>query len=505
MKEINYSILKSTIDPENVELPYASIFTRVTALITDITIATLLCIPLVNFFTNRWVQSVQEGHIVVPFYQHHFVFKIIGTLVAVWFVCAIFDCSPLRGSPGKWLAGCETINGFGKQIPFARAMGRQIIKFSLLPLFIFLPFIPLEMLIKLLIYTGAPIILINLYMILFNSEKQSLHDAISKTYVIDKKNRTLWMTMLVFLASLATFFFVSTWMKNHVLLDTMATIPKEIQATMINGLLRGESEISLRGEITHSTDSETKKLVQIASDQTFQYVTNTIYKDAFNQDIRQVLPQSNENVKMLNSKGPVYTTMEYMGSYQYEFTTYLPNVPNLVINPNAFTLAINTAYDHNGSMLTPSVDKATTIEEKKAGEIKFIVIKKKVSFAQMAPVEKIAGNVSFRLPTALESKSASLDQPVNSVDLGTQNFSINSMTDKVLEFTHNGSAEYFLGVVGYEKGNPYPLLGSLEILSDQPMRRMYKYEFNRSIERYEFNTSIYYYLEKFPFSSDTNN
>lgn len=544
MTESNPYLIKNATELEDVELKYANLFTRTASFAADITFALLACIPLVIFAMKYFVQNAQEGRILLPFYHFLFAPISVGVVFSVWVICAIFESSFGQGTPGKWVAGNAVVNGLGDRIGFYKAFGRQVIKYNFMLLIAVFPFVNVQIFSRLIIFVSIPMIVLNMYMILFNSEKQTFHDITASTYVIHRKHYHFLMPLIVLLLSIATSFSVVTWLKDKVILEAMSILPPGAQEAIVAGLIKGERDVVVKtaasnltfesnsisaseiisgagitagsnttpgsnptsqSNVTSNVPSETHKNVksiQISSAQTFEYVVDLIYKDAFSRDVGSIIAINTQLEEKLNTQGPVYTTMEYTGSYGYEFKTYLPTVPNLVINPNAFTLNINSAYDIRGSMLTPDINEATSIEERATANGNYLVVKKKVLFAQMAPVKKIYGAVTFRLPIKLQSETVTLSNPVKKIDIGAQIFQINSMTDKSIEFTHYGPAEYFLGVVAYEKGSPYPLIGSFKAVKNEAMNTTYTYEFDRSIAKYEFNTAVEYYFEKFSFSSN---
>ena len=406
MTESNPYLIKNATELEDIELKYANLFTRTASFAADITFALLACIPLVIFAMKYFVQNAQEGRILLPFYHFLFAPISVGVVFSVWVICAIFESSFGQGTPGKWVAGNAVVNGLGDRIGFYKAFGRQVIKYNFMLLIAVFPFVNVQIFSRLIIFVSVPMIVLNMYMILFNSEKQTFHDITASTYVIHRKHYHFLIPLIVLLLSIATSFSVVTWLKDKVILEAMSILPPGAQEAIVAGLIKGErdvvvktaasnltfesnsisaSEIISGAEITAGSDttpgsnptspsnvtsnvpSETHKNVksiQISSAQTFEYVVDLIYKDAFSRDVGSIIAVNTQLEEKLNTQGPVYTTMEYTGSYGYEFKTYLPTVPNLVINPGAFTLSINSAYDIRGSMLTPDINEASMGEER---------------------------------------------------------------------------------------------------------------------------------------------
>ncbi|MEZ4846925.1 MAG: RDD family protein [Bdellovibrionota bacterium] len=441
-------------DDSEIELDYANIFTRGVSVIADIAFALLVSVPLIIHAMNYFVSRVQEGQLLLPFY--HFLFAPISVFVIffVWFVCAVLEWSFFRGTPGKWLTGIAVVTGLGHRIKFSKSFLRQVLKYNFMLLVVVFPFVNLDIFSKLILFVSVPIILFNAYLILFHIEKQSFHDIIASAYVIHKRKSRVIVPFLVLIASLWTSYSVILWIQDHVVLEAMNILPEGTKEAIVKSLVTGKRDITIdvgNHENFASSNKQKSKSLQTTASQAFEFVDDSIYKDALKQDIRKVVVVD-DNHQILNVKGPTYTTMEYSGSYTYEFQTYLPYVPNLAINPGAFNLVINAAYDRNGSMLTPRVEDPTLIEDRVLGDIRYILVKKKVLFAQSSPVEKVDGTITLRLPIDLKSESVNSDSVIREVKMGAQSFLITSISNRSIDFEHHGPAEYFLGIVAYEKG-----------------------------------------------------
>lgn len=502
MKQTNpYRLFKTITDESEITLNYSNVFARGVAFLADITFALVACVPLIIYVMNRFVTNVQQGRFLLPFY--HFWFAPISVLAIflIWFVCAILESSFFRGTPGKWLTGSAVVTGLGNRVSFGKALSRQVIKYNFMLLVAVFPFVNMEIFSKLILYVSLPIIAFNLYLILFHSEKQAFHDITSSTYVVQRIKSKVIVPALALAVSLYVANFTVLWIRDKVVLEAMHMLPRETQHAIVASIVKGEKSVVIDVGHHDLTSAQTdRNPLQSSASQAFEFVDDAIYKDSFSQDIKKVVFM-NEYKKILNDKGPTFTTMEYLGSYMYEFQTYIPYVPNLVINPGAFNLTIDAAYDRNGSKLTSRVDDQISIEDKTRDNIRYILVKKKVLFAQAAPIEKIDGTVTLRLPIDLKSESVNAASGIKEVKMGAQSFLITSMDNRSINFEHNGPSEYFLGIVAYEKSNLTPKSGTVQIVRDQPLRTLYSYKFDQDIAKYEFNTAIYFNLETFHFSS----
>jgi uncharacterized RDD family membrane protein YckC len=504
MSEANpYRAFKTLTDLSEIELKYANILTRMVSFLADIAFALVLSVPLVIRAMDYFVMKAQQGQILLPFYHYLFAPIALTIVFFVWVICALFEASGLRGTPGKLLAGNEVVSGLGEQIDLKNAFTRQIVKFNFVLLIVFFPFVDIHIFTKLIVYVSLPITAINILLVVFHVDRQAFHDIASKTYVVHADKRSFFRPLILFPVAVLMGYSVLTWIKDNVVNEALSNIPQGAKESLFNTIIKGERNVIVQvgGENLVPASKAAPKSIQVSSAQAYEFIDDSIYKDALTKSIEKVVVINNPEQALLNIRKPAHMTMEYSGSYVYEFKTYIPKVPNLVVNPAAFSLIIDAAYDRIGSKLTPQVNDETLIEERVVEDQNYILVKKKVYFAQAAPVEKINGSVNLRLPINLKSEAFMVDNPAKEIKIGAQTFLITSVNDKSIEFVHDGSAEYFLGVVAYEKGSSAPLIGNMKVTRDQPMRAVYSYEFDRSIAKYEFNTALYFYLESFPFSN----
>ena len=205
---------ESELEFEKLILHQSGVFTRLIALFVDITIALLTCIPLVNYVAEKFSKNIQNGRIVLPIYDYKFSLAVLGVFFLICFISAIFECSPLRGTLGKWLVGNEVVNGFKQEVIFYRALGRQFLKFGALLLIAVFPFVSMEVFIKISLYIIAPAIALNLLIAFFSPEKQAIHDLAVRTYVTRHPEKNILIPLLVLVVSIFVSIQTIYWIKD---------------------------------------------------------------------------------------------------------------------------------------------------------------------------------------------------------------------------------------------------------------------------------------------------
>ncbi|MCC7459882.1 MAG: RDD family protein [Proteobacteria bacterium] len=494
-----FRISSSLKDYREISLRYAGFWTRVVAFSVDITIAMLMSLPLVILAMSYFIENMQRGHIVLPFYDPWFGPIAIAVVSSVLLISTLLESSSIRGTPGKWIAGALVVNGHGNRIPFFQALGRQIIKFNFVLLIVVFPFVNVQIFSRLMFYVTAPIFLINFFLVLLSSRKQTFHDVTAKTYVVRSRDRNFLMSIVAFVVSLTISALIVGGVKMEVEKEIVEILPKEARAAVVKAMLSGEQDIVVNVD-TADLVKEKQNLTE--SNETFEFVDNTIYEHGLSRDVGKLLALDSANQKMLNVRGPVYTYMEQKAPGEYEFKTYLPYVPNLLINSDAFSFTIDEAVSSDGTKLVPQIEDAVSIVERYSASQRYLVATKRVVFEGGARVEKLEGAASLRLPINLTSAEVFVGSDTKDVKMGAQSFQINHLTDRQIEFTYFGPEEYFLDIIAYEKIKLLPIQGHSEIKSQQSMSRTYSYTFNKPVAKYEFNTAIYFYLAKFPFSTN---
>jgi uncharacterized RDD family membrane protein YckC len=434
---------------------YAGLWPRLTAALVDTTIFMIIYLPFMTHFGMFNADMSKSSSIS---------FMLMPISILVW---AALESSPMMGTPGKWILGVQVVNQYGQRISFLQALGRHVIKtISMgIPLVNFL------------------VMIVNLVLI-SKPEKRLLHDHGASTFVIHGKENNPLKTLFVFLGAsiiICTIFF-------------KAMLP--VMKDQIQKVAQERGNVNPQGKSTG-----------VESVPVFEFVDELIYKEAFDRaaDFKKFITTGPKS-QYLYTNGTVFCVLENLGSNQYEIQTYMPQVPNLIMNPRAFKLMITHAAAADGTKLTTNVQEdAVSIEQRDSGSQKYFFVKKTFTVVENHPIVKIDGQISLMLPLNLKSEIVRIDRPVTTLKVGTQNFEIKQLTDKNIEFTHDGFPEYFLGMVAYNDASDKQIMGAMKVSKDSTSKVVYQYTFDRSVTKYDFNVATNFYSPDFTFSTDSSN
>ncbi|MDZ7814527.1 MAG: RDD family protein [Planctomycetota bacterium] len=109
--------------------------------------------------------SASQGNEGAEFLAVTMMYGLIGLLylgMVLYYV--LMECSPLQATLGKMMVGIQVVDGDGERISFLRSLGRNLMKIFISGQFCFIGYI----------------------VAFFTEKKQSLHDLVASTYVVNK-------------------------------------------------------------------------------------------------------------------------------------------------------------------------------------------------------------------------------------------------------------------------------------------------------------------------------
>lgn len=160
-------------------MKYSSFTKRALAMIFDLALMDILVsfvadslLPLLGYSTDFekltvTMEALEDGGVVdAAFLQQVIVSGVVLSVIAVAALVvfdAILPATKLMGSPGKAVLGMVIVDADGKRLGFSQSFGRHAAKFV------------------------SSITLFGFLMPLWSDKKQSLHDKMAHTYVVQKK------------------------------------------------------------------------------------------------------------------------------------------------------------------------------------------------------------------------------------------------------------------------------------------------------------------------------
>ncbi|MBF8983266.1 RDD family protein [Lutibacter sp. B2] len=151
---------QSNVDPwemqEVVDFKYASFLKRVIAYILDGVIVSICCIPISIW---QFVRASTD-----PYYQPNPFIAIVFGVIVGWAYYALLHSSKKQATVGKMALGLKVTDMNGDRLSLGRATGRFFAK-----------------------YLSAVTLCIGFLVALFTKKKQTLHDKIAGTLVLEKE------------------------------------------------------------------------------------------------------------------------------------------------------------------------------------------------------------------------------------------------------------------------------------------------------------------------------
>jgi uncharacterized RDD family membrane protein YckC len=136
------------------QVTYAGFWWRVFAALIDGVVSWFLVVALALFAAVGLSMSLDDQTSLYALGQF---IGIVGTFLYY----AIFECSGMRGTPGKWICSIKVVDEAGEQIGFGRSAGRNLGK-----------------------YISGLILGIGFMMAGWTHRKQALHDKMAGTLVV---------------------------------------------------------------------------------------------------------------------------------------------------------------------------------------------------------------------------------------------------------------------------------------------------------------------------------